>query len=62
MAARAAQILDVAVAHIIAWAAQEHTTWFWHGVSLPERGGRDMRLGMTVKALAIVRKATERDL
>ena len=26
-----------AVARIIAWAAQEHTTWFWKGVRLPER-------------------------
>ena len=25
------------VARIVAWAAQEHTTWFWKGVGLPER-------------------------
>ena len=26
-----------AAAHIIAWAAREHTAWFWRGVGLPER-------------------------
>ena len=26
-----------AVAHIIAWAAQEHPDWFWRGIGLPER-------------------------
>jgi len=24
-----------AVAHIIAWAAREHSAWFWRGVGLP---------------------------
>ena len=26
-----------AAAHIIAWAAREHSAWFWKGVRLPEQ-------------------------
>jgi hypothetical protein len=28
---------SAAVAHIIAWAAREHSAWFWRGVGLPAR-------------------------
>ena len=28
---------SAAVAHIVAWAAQEHSAWFWRGVRLPAR-------------------------
>ena len=28
---------SAATAHIIAWAAREHSAWFWRGVRLPER-------------------------
>jgi hypothetical protein len=28
---------SAAVAHIIAWAAREHSAWFWKGVGSPSR-------------------------